>query len=103
MPLIVAIFLVIGGLLSSLSILGSKTGAIEVASAHRSTEFLISTAQGAEIAATLFGAQTPSPVTAVSGDGTLNARSVFSAMLGAVKDPGSNSGPRPVQISSLSR
>ncbi len=103
MPLIVAVFLAIGGLLSGVSVLNGKTGIVEVASARRSSEFLISTAQGAETTATLFGTRTLSPVAAVSGDGVLDQKSIFSDTLGAVKDPGNNFGLKQAQISSLSR
>ena len=103
LPLIVAVFLATGGLLSGVSALGNKTGITEVASTRRSAEFFISTAQGAQNAATLFGAQTLSPVTAVSGNGALNSKSVFSVSLGAVKDSGSSFGLKQAQVSSLSR
>jgi hypothetical protein len=86
-PLIMAIFLVVGGLFSTM-LLNNGTGITEASPAHRSAEFFISTAQGAESSAALFGARTLSSLTAVSGDGTLDIRSAFSVNLGAVENVG---------------
>jgi hypothetical protein len=87
-PLIVAVFLVIGGLLSGASFFADKTGVVSVAAAHRNASFLISTAQGAVNTATLFGARAIPPVSAVSGESAPDPRLLFSATLGTVKDPG---------------
>ena len=87
-PLIVAVFLAIGGLLSSPFVFNSGTGMANVAAAGRDAGFLISSARGAENAAALFSAQAPSPVAAVSDGGTLDPKSVFSTELGAVKSGG---------------
>jgi len=93
-PLIVAVFLVIGGLASATSVIQNGTHAAEVVSTHRSGEFFIPTAQGAENAATLFSMRTLSPITAVSSDNTQGQRLVFSAAQGAVKDPGTQGSSR---------
>jgi hypothetical protein len=104
----VAVFLVIGGLLSGASVFKNKAGVIEAASTHRNAEFFISTARGAENAAALFGARPISPVAAVFNDGAPGQQLVFSTARGAVKDTeygpdqhGASSGS--VQISSLNR
>jgi hypothetical protein len=111
-PLIVAVFLVVVGLLSGVSVFDGKAGATEVASARRSAEFFISTAQGAENATTLFSARTLSPITAVSDASAPNPRFVYSTALGAVKDIGMSAeagadpqkaSSEPVHVSSLSR
>jgi len=87
-PLIVAIFLVMGGLLSGILISENSTGIVRAASAHQETTFFISTARGAENVTTLLGARIPSPVTAVSDNSGSNTKSIFSNTLGAVKDAG---------------
>jgi hypothetical protein len=98
-PLIVAIFLVIGGLFSGAFVLGNNTGEMQVSSG-RGSDFFISAARGAEGATMFLGTRIPSPITAVSNNSELNTRSVFSDTLGAVKDIGTLGS---IQSSSLSR
>jgi hypothetical protein len=106
-PLIVAVFLAIGGLLSGVAIFRDGTRVADITSVRRNVAFFIPTAQGAENAAMLFGARTPYPVTAVSGNEAQAPELVFSVTLGAVKDPGSDIDQRtsstPRYNSSLSR
>lgn len=90
--MIVAVFLVIGGLLSGISAFNNRTGTTDIVLASRKAEFFISTAQGAESAATLLGDRIPSSVTAVSDESVPDQRLVFSTTLGAVKDPGASMG-----------
>ncbi len=93
MPLVAAVFLVIGGLFSGALVFGhSRGGVTEVAAAHRDGEFFISTAQGAETAGALFDQRIPSPVSAVANSNILETRSVFFSSFGAVKDPGVSGG-----------
>ncbi len=87
-PLLVAVFLVIGGLASSAFVAGNNGGILEVASAHHDGEFFITAAQGAETAGALLGERLPSPVSALSNSSILESRSIFFVSLGAVKDPG---------------
>jgi len=89
-PLIVAVFLVIGGLLSGATVLNSRMQGTEVLSNHRNNDFFISIARGAENAAALFGARTLSSITAVSANGGPYSKVVFSPTLGAIKDPGTS-------------
>ena len=96
--MIVAVFLVIGGLLSGVFVFKNQTVTTGAVSGGRNAEFFISTAQGAENAAMLFGTQPLSPIAAVSGDGATSSGKVFFTALGAVKDAGA-----PAQASSLSR
>ena len=86
--MIVAVFLVIGGFLSGISVIDSRTGVVEVAAGNRGAGFFISRAQGAENATMLLGARAPSPVVAVSDNSVLNPKLVFSTNLGAVKSAG---------------
>ena len=90
MPLIVAVFLVIGGFLSGISLLSSQTGIRETAAARRDTEFLIPTAQGAENAAALFSARILPQVTAVSNSNIPSLRAIVFVASGAIKDPGAS-------------
>ncbi len=93
MPLVAAVFLVIGGLFSgSFVFVHPRGGITEVAPAHRDSEFFISTAQGAETAGALLDQRIPSPVSAVANSGILETRSVFFSSFGAVKDPGISGG-----------
>jgi|GEM_PF-1724392 hypothetical protein len=98
-PLIVAIFLVMGGLLSGAFVFGNNGGETQV-TPSRGSGFFISAARGAEGATMFLGIQVPSPITAVSNNSELNTKSVFSNTLGAVKDIGTLG---LVQSSSLSR
>ena len=81
-----AVFLVIGGLLSGAFVFKNQTGITDAVSGGQRAEFFISTAQGAENAVMLFGAQPLSPITAVSGDGATSSGKIFLTALGAVKD-----------------
>jgi hypothetical protein len=85
-PLIVAVFLVTGGLLSGIPVFNHSIQITESASAHRNTAFFISTAQGAENMATLFGVRNIPPVSAVSLNSAPDRRLVFSVTLGAISN-----------------
>lgn len=109
-PLIVAIFFVTGGLLLGIPVFNHNIQITESASAHRDMAFFISTAQGAENTATLFGVRNVPPVSAVSLDRASDRRSIFSITLGAVSAMSAATGvhqdgtsSEPVHISSLSR
>ena len=82
-PLIVAIFLVLGGLFS-VAVPSRKTATIAV-SAHQAGAFFISTAKGAENTSALFGLRTTPAVFTVSGNGTSSSGAAFSATLGVVE------------------
>ena len=98
----VAVFLVIGGLVSGFSIFSTKAEIAEIASVRRNAQFLISTAQGAENAATLFGARTLSPVVAVSDDSAMDLMATFSPTLGAVRSNDAFAGAAPNQAATTS-
>jgi hypothetical protein len=93
-PLIVAIFLVAGGLALGACSFQKVAGTVAV-STQRDGAFFISTANGAENASTLFGARVIPPVSALTDDNETYTHSAFSPASGAIKDPG--------YISSLSR
>jgi hypothetical protein len=84
-PLIVAIFLVMGGFFSGI-ILGNKTLGMQVSPIRQGNGLFIATARGAEGATMLLGARIPSSITAVSDNSELNTKLVFSSALGAVRD-----------------
>jgi hypothetical protein len=86
-PLIVAVFLVIGGLLANGLFSQANTQVTETALSERGGAFFISTAQGAESIATLFGERTASAISAVSSDDIPEQRAIFSVASGAIKDP----------------
>ena len=85
-----AIFLVTGGLLSSVSIFHASTGIIETTSPGQKGVFFISAAQGAENITALFGEQIATPLSAVSEDNAPNQRIAFFVASGAIKDSGDN-------------
>jgi hypothetical protein len=89
-PLIVAVFLVTGGLLVSAFASRVPAQMTETATAHQDGAFFISTAQGAENTAALFGGQTVSAISAVSGDSVSGPKAIFFVASGAIKDPGTS-------------
>jgi len=82
----VAIFLVIGGLLSNTPLFHPSIGTTETVLSRQKGSFFVSTAQGAENITALFGERTISPVSAISGNSTLGQGSIFSVVSGAIRD-----------------
>jgi len=90
--LIVAIFLVTGGLLSSAPLFHPARGTREAALSRPKGTFFVSTAQGAENITALFGEKTIRPVSAISGDSAPSQGSIFSIASGAIRDLNENIG-----------
>jgi hypothetical protein len=89
-PLIVAIFLVTGGLLSGAPLFRPSTGINETNSSGPKGTFFVSSAQGAENTTALFGEKTIPPVSAISGDNAPSQGSIFSVASGAIRDLNEN-------------
>ncbi len=85
--MVVAVFLVIGGLFSGIFVFANKTGAGDTISARRNAELFIATAQGAENGTALLDTQNLSSGAVIfDGNDASDSKPTFSATLGAIKD-----------------